>query len=295
MKPSTRNLLIGAIAIVAVALAAATLESTVVPEPGGSSGPGFIGAEGEGGLLPIPKSRPPPGFAFDIPFLVEIFMIAAVIAIVISIIGMFFYWRETLQMLGALAALFALIYLLFELLGSGTLPEPTAAGVGNGSFLGGGGGGAEVETSQPSPPSVVLLLILGLAIVGVAVGLFRARGTGASDTEEDAEEPTPEPAAVGRAAGRAADRLEQETQVDNEIYRAWREMTALLDIDEPESTTPGEFASAAVDAGLGQDDVEELTRLFEDVRYGRTEPSSELEGRAITVFRRIENRYTEDE
>jgi hypothetical protein len=72
-------------------------------------------------------------------------------------------------------------------------------------------------------------------------------------------------------------------------------MTELLDVDEPSSTTPGEFATAAVAAGLGRSDVDELTRLFEDVRYGSTEPSEDLEARALAVFRRIESRYADQQ
>ncbi len=294
MKPATRNLLIAIIAIAAVALAAATLESTVVPERGGPSGPGFIGEQGDGGLFPSAQSRPPPGFSLNIPFLFEIFVIAAAIAVAISILGMFVYWRETLQLLAAAIALFAIIYVLFELLGTGALPQESPTGeVGNGSFLGGGGGG-DVETSQPSPPSVILLAILSLAFLATAIAIVRARGTPVPDTAEDEHAAGADPAAVGRAAGRAAERLEGEADVDNEVYRAWREMTELLDVENPETSTPGEFATAAVEAGLGQSDVAELTRLFEDVRYGPAPPSEPLERRASTVFRRIQDRYAEE-
>ncbi|AUX09808.1 hypothetical protein AArcSl_2183 [Halalkaliarchaeum desulfuricum] len=102
-------------------------------------------------------------------------------------------------------------------------------------------------------------------------------------------------AAVGRAAGRAAERLTREGNVDNEVYRAWREMTELLEVSDPETSTPEEFASAAIEAGFGKRDVYLLTRLFEDVRYGKREPSPERERRAIRTFRRIETRYTEEE
>nr|WP_303647825.1 DUF4129 domain-containing protein [Haloarchaeobius amylolyticus] len=95
-------------------------------------------------------------------------------------------------------------------------------------------------------------------------------------------------AAVGAAAGRAADRLEDTTAVDNEVYRAWREMTTHLDVPDPQSSTPAEFAEAAVAAGMTREQVDELTALFEEVRYGGEAPTSDRETRAIDALRAIE-------
>ncbi|MFB6111613.1 MAG: DUF4129 domain-containing protein [Halobacteriaceae archaeon] len=75
---------------------------------------------------------------------------------------------------------------------------------------------------------------------------------------------------VASAAGRAAERLlaDADADVENEVYRAWQEMTELVPIDDPEASTPGEFAAAARRAGLPPADVATLTELFEAVRYG---------------------------
>jgi hypothetical protein len=77
----------------------------------------------------------------------------------------------------------------------------------------------------------------------------------------------------------------------NEIYRAWLEMTRHLAVDRPRSSTPTEFAEAAVDAGMAREDVRELTDLFELVRYGGEAPTPDRVDRARDALRRIERTY----
>lgn len=160
---------------------------------------------------------------------------------------------------------------------------------------GGGDGGEEGDdTRTPPMQSVVLFILLGLSVIAVALTLL----VSGDDTEEEIETPDADDAnvaAVARAAGRAADRIDDSADVDNEIYRAWLEMTRHLDVENPESSTPAEFAAAAVDAGMERSDVEELTALFEEVRYGGEEPTPERTERARDALRRIEKTYTDEE
>jgi hypothetical protein len=252
-----------------------------------------MGGENEGGLLPLPRSGPLPGETLQIPFLSEILTILAVVALLVAVAYVLVNWRQSLGIILTVVALFGLSYLLFLflswLVGSPGMP---ILAPGNGSILGGGGGGS--GPVRRSPESLILLLVLVLAALGAVASLL---GTATDDGEasERSDEGTADAAAVGRAAGRAADRLEGETDIENEVYRTWREMTELLDVDRPGTSTPGEFATAAIEAGLGREDVDELTRLFEDVRYGETRPSEAHERRAIAVFRRIEGRYAEED
>jgi len=143
-----------------------------------------------------------------------------------------------------------------------------------------------------------VLGVFGVVLVGTAAALYRASG---GDTISDIDDRDPEsddadqftPRDLAAAAGRAADRLEEHNaDVDNEVYRAWWEMTSMLDVADPDTATPGEFADAAVAAGMGADDVAELTRLFEEVRYGQRDPASR-EKVALSVFRSIEHAYGE--
>lgn len=153
-------------------------------------------------------------------------------------------------------------------------------------------------------PGWAFLALVGLGVVALLLGFAASvRDLFSRDTVEvvdevDADEPPDRAAsAVGDAAGRAADRLlaDADAAVTNEVYRAWREMTHPLDVANPASSTPREFADAAVDAGLDADDVETLTTLFEQVRYGE-EPLSETDrDRVVEVLRRIEATYAADE
>ena len=97
-------------------------------------------------------------------------------------------------------------------------------------------------------------------------------------------------ARIGERAGEAAQRIESHGQADNEVYAAWAGMIQLVDIDDPETCTPGEFAAAAVGAGMDPEHVEELTALFELVRYG-DRPAESYEERAVDVLRAIESTY----
>ncbi|WP_436910849.1 DUF4129 domain-containing protein [Halosimplex marinum] len=166
-------------------------------------------------------------------------------------------------------------------------------GLGNSTANVGTNASASPVASMDVPPAAILG-VFGVVLVATAAVLFRASGDQAITTMEEEAVDEGEGADVmdlAQAAGRAADRLEEHNaDVDNEVYRAWWEMTSMLDVPNPDSATPGEFAEAAVDVGLGEDDVAELTRLFEEVRYGKRDAESR-EDLAIDVFRNIEQEY----
>ncbi|MUV61919.1 DUF4129 domain-containing protein, partial [Halobacterium sp. CBA1126] len=120
------------------------------------------------------------------------------------------------------------------------------------------------------------------------------------DDDPPDRDPVPEPAdgedeetldALGSVAGDAADRIAADADVENEVYRAWREMTEHLDVDNPEASTPAEFAAAASDAGMAREHVDELTDLFRSVRYGGAEVTAEREQRAVDALRAVEASY----
>lgn len=294
MRDNTRSAVVAILAISAIAFSAATLNSTVSKEGNGPDGPGSGGGGGDGGLIPPPPSDPPHTEALQVPFLTEIFTVLAGIAIVAGLVYMILYWQEALKSILVIAIVVGLLFLLVQILSSLTFQPSPPLGPGTGGLFGSGGGGSS-NTTQLLPLSPIFLLILGFALVGAVVALFRATTDESENPADESGVEVSDAAAVGRAAGRAADRLEQEADIDNEVYRTWREMTDLLDVADPATSTPGEFAEAAVRAGLGRKDVGELTRLFEDVRYGEMQPSDEHERQAITLLRRIESRYTEDE
>jgi len=155
--------------------------------------------------------------------------------------------------------------------------------------------GQGVIPTDVSP--MVIAGVFGVALVAVAAVLLRASGDQTVTTLQDEEDEfgeQPDVADLAAAAGKAADRLEKHNaDVDNEVYRAWWEMTNLLNVPNPDSSTPREFARAAVDLGMDEEDVSDLTTLFEEVRYGRRDAASREE-RALDVLRHIEEQYGAD-
>ncbi|WP_254839305.1 DUF4129 domain-containing protein [Natronomonas marina] len=310
-------LLVALLAIVALSLAAATLDSAV--DPGGS---GFGGGSDTGvgdddpGETPTPK--PAVGEAADPTSEMLIFSTCfpflqkppALLALFVVFGGVFAAtYRLTkskfagLAVCAALALPGALVYGGLAFCGeSSAAPQQTSTEGGptpNGSNLpeGGGGGLGETGTEALSSPSLLLALLVVVALAVVVVAVL-ATGSDRAGTAEEPTEDLPEdaPETIGRVAGTAADRIDADGDVDaeNEVYRAWREMTESLAVASPETTTPREFERAAVDAGMDREDVAALTDLFESVRYGGLEPTDEQERRAVETLRRIESGYGED-
>lgn len=172
---------------------------------------------------------------------------------------------------------------------------------------GNGSDGVDADAgSGPAGPTQITSPAVGFAgilVVGVAIA-FAAYHFGRSEDEDSPapdDEGDTEPdedgdeslQGVGRAAGEAAASLTTESSPANAIERAWRDMTTELAVTSPETATPWEFAGAAVAAGMREEDVEELTALFEEVRYGDAEPTEDRVERATAALRRIERRYGE--
>jgi hypothetical protein len=138
-------------------------------------------------------------------------------------------------------------------------------------------------------------LLVGVIFVGAAVLVWGSNDAEEFEVEEDDEETDAAVGDVAATAGAAADRIETAADVDNEVFRAWQEMTDHLEIPHPESSTTGEFAQAAIEAGMNRDDVLDLKGLFDEVRYGTADPSTDREERAVAVLRRIEDAYGDED
>ena len=292
---SVARLLAGGLAIVAIAGAAATVDNP--PTPGGD---GRSGTGGDGGSLPAGQVNASTSPASGAPTLPE-YLLPVLVALVALAVAWYlvFHRRELVRTIavglavGALAIAAAAV--LTELAGLFDLADGASEGIlpfGEGTPGTDGDGDAD----RGPVPTGYLLVLLSIA-AGVFVGaLVLSDGENRGSGDEEGGGGTglePATAAVGAAAGRAADRLEEGGEFDNEVYRAWAEMTRPLDVDRPAATTPDEFARAAVDAGLAADDVAELTRLFEEVRYGGRETTPAVETRAISVLERIESTYAD--
>ncbi len=304
------------VAILAVAFVSATLTSVVEPEA--ESGGGGIGGEGSG----------PPGEETTAPdeadsdqrqaerqplftgdggsngFCVKELQSTWIrLAIVLGIVAVFLVVKvrlDTLPALGVVAGGVPVLFLLYGIMTCGGFAQPSeaAAGTGNSSDSSGAlGSGSENPVVQSVPDAPVWLFVLvGVLAVAVAVVAVGSRGSvseivgGVWTDEDDGGDASrrSDVAAVGRVAGRAADRIETGADAENEVFRAWQTMTEYLDVDRPDSSTPAEFAAAAVDIGLDSEAVGELTAEFEAVRYGGESATAEREERAVAALRRIE-------
>ncbi|WP_049920820.1 DUF4129 domain-containing protein [Halopiger djelfimassiliensis] len=283
--------------IVAVGLTAATIRSPV--ETGGSGG---VGSEGRPSQPSVVESTEGGGAPVFLEYLVYAILLLIAVALVWYLIA---HRREFVRSVAVWLVLVlvaaAVLWLVTSVWdgnpGAFKPPmEPTGNETGTGGDGLGGDSGNDGTALSVGPLFGLLALITAVFVGGLLVsrGTDRSESTAADPDESPGSDRTVEDAAaVGAAAGRAADRLENATDADNEIYRAWRELTRLLEVDRPESSTPREFASAAIEAGIDREHVDELTRLFEDVRYGDTETTPEMEARAVSVLRRIEATHAE--
>jgi hypothetical protein len=290
------------LAVLALAAGAATLDSATTGSVSGSGdGPGVSGGDGDTVDLGAPPIEESSGEEQLIPQ-----WLGQLLVVIVLVGGLFallhYIWDEGLDAIKGVALTVLAFTGLLLLIYYGLKAFPTGAPTGEFGFLGrqfqipeGGGGssgGASEVAQVASEPSAVVFAVLAAVLVGAVAVVVRSSSDGTDDdaVERVEEDPDPSVQAVGEAAGRAADRIDESGDVDNAVFRAWREMTDPLDLPR-ETTTPGEFAAAAVDAGMGPDDVGELTRLFETTRYGGRTVDDEREERAVTALRRIERTY----
>jgi hypothetical protein len=280
-------------AVVAISISAATLTSTVEPEGEGSDS-GLPGEDSQFGLNltddnETESSDSDPSGPWR--WVVLVFVALAVVSAL-------FAPRQTAQVVAGFVGLVAVVWLLMLIDIEFALDGDLLPWEGDGE--GGTGPGTGGQNELQSPLVLALIAFASVAVLGVLLLSTRRGGDAVEGPQDDDEEETEEgddTTALGSIAGRAADRIEADDSGDraatNEVYRAWREMTAALDPDDAETVTPREFQHHAIAAGMSPDDVRELTRLFEQVRYGGEPVTADREERAVRVLRRIESTYGE--
>jgi len=293
-RDTLRTAGLAALGVVAVALTATTLPTARQPEPRGSGGTSAPGSGSGGGLTPRPNDPLPQ--LLELPYLTELVTVLAVLALVVAL-GILFVHRRRVFRVAVVLVLVAIIgAAIVRFVPMGAPPTPSGNVSAPMTNASGGGGGTGGTASGPSLVSVVLVVVIGVALVGTAVAAKRRTGDDDAETDDATDSETGGSAvAVGRAAGRAADRIEAATDLDNEVFRAWREMTDHLDVSRPETQTAREFERAAVAAGMTSEDVGALTDLFERARYDDYAVDDDDEAHAVELLRRIEDRYVEDE
>ena len=277
--------------VVALGLSAATLTSPESSSNGGSQ-------SGEpGGSVVDNQTDETSSEGPNLGDVEPLVLLVAGLLVVASLVYMALYERGWLvAFCVVLAAILVFGLVIQDLEFSPSVSNGTDAG-----NPGEGGQGGDQESSdggqgEGSGSSFPTFLLAGVFLVLLLVA-YAVLGRTVSDRDENPgeDEETVQPETLGAIAGRAADRIEtgpdSTTAADNEVYRAWQEMTSRLDATNEETTTPREFEQQAVAAGMAPEDVSELTRLFEAVRYGGEAVTDDRERRAVTVLRRIESKY----
>lgn len=310
-RDTLRPVALALLALLAVALVSATVTNVADPTGGSEGGDGGGSSGGGGGGIIVPDESPEgqpvgansstqSGGEVCIKLLDELWVrlgIAAALALLFAAV-----WYRTdivasAVLVGAVGLPLGLLYVLLSCSGSDdplSPPDQASPGAGPADEMTGTGGGGGVPETVFNAPLWVVVLVGAVAVAVALVTVSRAGGMRELLPSDPAEEDDAggsadtDVAAVGRVAGRAADRIETGTDADNEVFRAWRSMTEHLDVDRPESSTPREFADAAVEAGFDRADVTELTDLFAAVRYGGEDPTDDREQRAVAALRRIE-------
>ncbi|WP_256684582.1 DUF4129 domain-containing protein [Halococcus qingdaonensis] len=295
---------LAALAILAIAVGAAAIDApTQTAGSATGSGGGSGGFFGEGQIFDLGQQAQidSSGGSGVIEALLQLLVIVLVGGFLLGL----YVLRDELGLrdLGVVAlgsvVLAGLLFGLYRLLGLlGNNDAANGSGVASRRtpvFPGGGSDGAADSVAQTVSTDPLLVLAVATVFL-VGIGLL-VRSGWTTDEDKNNGEPTPAAsnssspsvAELGRAAGNAADRIADDTSTDNEIYRAWREMIEQLNMGNPRSRTPEEFARAATDAGMARENVTELTDVFRAVRYGGTDATDEREARAVAALRRIED------
>jgi hypothetical protein len=310
MSEYSRPLALALLTILALGLAAATLASPV--NVGGDQGdasagnrsiesPEFNGTDEYAGsrwnLTAYENEKLCYEPLVETPMWVVMVLVALGVAAVVTLLSNR-YWGVAF---GALSLAPVVIIIIVLTAGCpGTIPGPpeaqdaaSDAGDEIRGIVEGLGPGSEGGFAVSTPTLLVGgLAVLTLILLTASLFLFEGDDDEESATVYEFEEENP--AAIGRIAGEVADEIESDEELDNEVYRAWAKMATELDVDDPERSSPAEFAEAATEAGISPDDARELTTLFEEVRYGTADSTSDRERQAIDALRRIEDSYATD-
>lgn len=165
----------------------------------------------------------------------------------------------------------------------------------------GEGGGFGNSRSLPNLVPLLTLAGMGIFLVGIGFVIYRLRNhspdrlvDAQSHSETESRSAKRELQEVADIAGKTATRIQQTENVENEVYQAWYEMTQRITVPNRQSTTPAEFADYAISLGMNEEDVNDLTQLFQESRYGHRNPTGEDEQYAINLFQRIETTYSDE-
>ncbi|WP_090507789.1 DUF4129 domain-containing protein [Natronorubrum sediminis] len=166
-----------------------------------------------------------------------------------------------------------------------------------------------LESDPIDVPASFPVLVAAVSIVAGLLGAFfltdrSGDGGDPADPVTPSAEPDELPSVDASPSDSRMTHPNTVTASENEIYRAWLSVVDSLEANEDANTgtdtdtdtdtntdtdtmTPGEIRDAALECGYDPETVDELTRLFEDTRYGARGPTAEREQTARTLARRL--------
>jgi hypothetical protein len=185
-------------------------------------------------------------------------------------------WREALKsffsFMTILLVLFGVIVLILTLLPKtpGTfegVPMPTPVPIARAPL-------------GPTPPLLIWIVGIALLVAAVLVGVWLVRA---------GREAPPEMWAI--EIGRARQALLDGADLKDVILRCYQQMSSALqedqDIERPAYMTTGDFVRVLAAKGVPETPVQQLTRLFDAVRYGHWQPRPGDEQRALDSLNAI--------
>ena len=147
------------------------------------------------------------------------------------------------------------------------------------------------EPQEVSPVWSYLVSLIILAIFGISAWWLWRKWAANQPSENT---PLKE---FSRIAQASLDELDDGANWEDVIIRSYVQMGAVVKerrgIERAEEMTPHEFAVRLVDAGLPPSPVEQLTRLFEFVRYSQHSAGQEQIEEAVTCLNEIADAFGE--
>ncbi len=227
----------------------------------------------------------------DVPFGQQVLFLGAFVAVMaISLIFMPSELRKRLlRMLFRMAiTAFALLYFFnnFQLEGDAKIPEELISPLESIESM----EENELATEVYIPPQVssswkyAITLVLLLLVLALGWQLSRSWST----TKKSDDEPLKK---IARIVQTSLNDLSDGTQWEDVIIRSYIQMGNVVrerrGIHRQQAMTPHEFAERLEKAGLPVHPVQQLTRLFERVRYGAYNPKQNEVDDAVTCLRAI--------
>ncbi|MCU4973717.1 DUF4129 domain-containing protein [Halobacteria archaeon AArc-m2/3/4] len=306
--------LAGGVGVLALAVAAGAIDST--QSSGSETGDGNPTAASSG--VPDAMSRAPEAadivpsvlfhFVWTIPILslVTVFVVACLYYLyrdgLAALLSTFRFLVVLFVYTHLVVALIAGPYLVGLIRGSGqgsdgrvSTDGPTFGQDGDSSFgvatSSSGGGHVDLEAVSQFPFEAGVMLVCAL---GVVIVVFLSRETISNrlgsvvggDPPVGLHSDDGRQTAVTAATGDPDSYSLSHEAVSNDVYRAWVSVVDAVDDSRRSTETPTETADRAVESGIDERPVRELTDLFEDVRYGGGVPTPDREQYALTLAHR---------